>query len=76
MHPRLPGTTKSSAHPDTALQCARPLCGANMIKKRVGGENGMAQCKVQLDYFSDSELDSESDEGENYRYIHKYETLI
>ena len=32
--------------------------------------------KYGLDYFSDSELDSESDKGENYRYEHKYETLI
>ena len=32
--------------------------------------------KYRLDCFSDSELDSESDEGENYRYEHKYETLI
>ena len=32
--------------------------------------------KYGLDYFSDSELDSKSDEGENYRYEHKYETLI
>ena len=31
--------------------------------------------KYRLDYFSDSELHSESD-GENYRYEHKYETLI
>ena len=28
--------------------------------------------KYGLDYFSDSE----SDEGENYQYEHKYETLI
>ena len=32
--------------------------------------------KYRLDYFSDSELDSESAEGENYQYEHKYETLI
>ena len=32
--------------------------------------------KYRLDYFSDSELDSMLDEGENYRYEHKYETLI
>ena len=32
--------------------------------------------KYRLDFFSDSELDSESDEGKNYRYEHKYETLI
>ena len=32
--------------------------------------------KYGLDYFSDSELGSKSDEGETYRYEHKYETLI
>ena len=32
--------------------------------------------KYNLDCFSDSELDSESDEGEQYRYEHGYETLI
>ena len=32
--------------------------------------------KYGLDCFSDSELDSESDEGENYWYEHKYEMLI
>ena len=32
--------------------------------------------KYGLNYFSDSELDSKVDEGEEYRYEHKYETLI
>ena len=32
--------------------------------------------KHSLDCFSDSELDSESEEGEDYRYEHKYEMLI
>ena len=32
--------------------------------------------KYNLDCFSDSELDSESDEGEEYKYEHGYETLI
>ena len=32
--------------------------------------------KYRLNCFTDSELDSESDEGENYQYEHKYETLI
>ena len=32
--------------------------------------------KYNLDCFSDSELDSESDEGEQYHYKHGYETLI
>ena len=32
--------------------------------------------KYNLDCFSDSELDSVSDEGEQYFYEHGYETLI
>ena len=32
--------------------------------------------KYNFDCFSDSELDSESDEDEQYRYEHGYETLI
>ena len=32
--------------------------------------------RYKLDCFSDSELDSESDEGEQYQYEHGYETLI
>ena len=32
--------------------------------------------KYNLDCFSDLELDSESDEGEQYHYEHGYETLI
>ena len=32
--------------------------------------------KYNLDCFSDSKLDSESDEGEQYQYKHGYETLI
>ena len=32
--------------------------------------------KYNLDCFSSSELDSASDEGEQYHYEHGYETLI
>ena len=32
--------------------------------------------KYNLDYFSSSELDLESDEGAQYYYEHGYETLI
>ena len=32
--------------------------------------------KYNLDCFSDSELDSESDEGQQYQCKHRYETLI
>ena len=51
---------------------------AEQICLRKEWEKKMEQLNVKygLDFFSDSELDSESDEGENYRYEHKYETLI
>ena len=39
-------------------------------------EIGRLNNKYKLDCFSDSELDSESDEGEQYHYEHGYETLI
>ena len=32
--------------------------------------------KYNLDCFSDSELDSKSEEGDQYQYKHRYETLI
>ena len=32
--------------------------------------------KYNLDCFSDSELNSESDDGEQYKYEHGYETLV
>ena len=32
--------------------------------------------KYNLDCFSDSELDSEADEGQQYQYEHGYETPI
>ena len=42
------------------------------------GEKKMEQLNERygLDCFSDLEPDSESDEGENYQYEHKYEMLI
>ena len=42
----------------------------------MGGGMERLNERYGLDCFSDSELDSESDEGEDYRYEHKYETLI
>ena len=41
-------------------------------------EEGMERLTTNynLDCFSDSELDSESDEGEEYKYEHNYETLL
>ena len=49
-----------------------------MTKAKQQGEEEMERLnsKYNLDSYSDSELDSESDEGEQYHYEHGYETLI
>ena len=46
------------------------------IHKQWEAEMERLNSKYNLDCFSDSELDSESDEGEQYQYEHGYETLI
>ena len=46
------------------------------ICKQWEAEMERLNAKYNLDCFSDSELDSESDEGEQYKYEHGYETLI
>ena len=45
-------------------------------KQQWEAEMEMLNSKYNLNYFSDSELASESDEGEQYHYEHGYETLI
>ena len=40
-----------------------------------GKQKWKLNAKYNLDCFSDSELDSESDEGELHKYEHGYETL-
>ena len=59
------------------LQAKRPNT-LSMTKMRQQWEEEMERLntKYNLDCFSDSELDSESDEGEQYQYEHGYETLI
>ena len=49
-----------------------------MTKAKQQWEEEMERLNLRynLDYFSNSELDSESDEGEQYCYEHGYETLI
>ena len=46
------------------------------IRKQWEAEMERLNAKYNLDCFSDSELNSESDEGEQYKYEHRYETLI
>ena len=45
-------------------------------KKQWEEEMERLNSKFDLDCYSDSELDSESDEGEQHCYEHSYETLI
>ena len=46
------------------------------LHKQWEGEMEGLNSKYNLDCFSVSELDSESDKGEEYKYEHNYETLI
>ena len=60
-------------------QATRPkTLSLNMTKAKKQWEEEMERLnsKYNLDCYSDSELDSESDEGEQYHYEHGYETLI
>ena len=45
-------------------------------KQQLEAEMERLNFKYNLDYFSDSELDLESDEAEQYPYEHGYETII
>ena len=46
------------------------------LHKQLEEEMERLNTKYNLDCFSEYELDSESDEGEEYKYEHGYETLI
>ena len=64
--------------PKAKQQATRPkTLGLNMTKAKQQWEEEMERLnsKYNLDCYSDSELDSESD-GEQYCYEHGYETLI
>ena len=63
--------------PIPKLQAKRPKT-LNITKTRQQWEEEMERlnAKYNLDCFSDSELDSELDEDEQYQYKHGYETLI
>ena len=50
--------------------------GQSKIHKQWEVEMERLNAKYNLDCFSDSELNSVSDEGEQYKYKHRYETLI
>ena len=65
--------------PEAKQQATRPkTLSLNMTKAKQQWEEEMERLnsKYNLDCYSDSELESESDEGEQYHYEHGYETLI
>ena len=65
--------------PKAKQQATRPIAlSLNMTKAKQQWEEEMERLnsKYNLDCYSDSELDSESNEGEQYHYEHGYETLI
>ena len=58
-------------------QAKRPnTLSLNKTKQQWEAEIEKLTSKYNLDCFSDSELDSKSNEGEQYQYEHGYETLI
>ena len=58
-------------------QARRPdTLGLFKMKQQWEADMERLNSKYNLDCFSDSELDSESNEGEQYQYEHRYETLI
>ena len=58
-------------------QAERPnTLSLNKTKQQWEAEMERLNSKYNLDCFSDSELDSESNEGEQYQYEHGYETLM
>ena len=65
--------------PNAKWQAMRPNnLNLNISKAKQQWEEEMERLnsKYNFDCYSDSELDSESDEGEQYLYEHGYETLI
>ena len=58
-------------------QAKRPdTLSLNRTRQQWEAEMERLNSKYNLDCFSDSELDSESNEGEQYQYEHRYEILI
>ena len=66
---------QSSPKPNQETQIDKYL-SQTKIHKQWEAEMERLNTKYSRDCFSDSKLDSESDEGEQYKYEHGYETLI
>ena len=71
------GENKQQQKPLPKPQARRPNT-LSLTKTRQQWEAEMERLnsKYNLDCFPDFKLDSESDEGKQYQYEHRYETLI
>ena len=75
-------TSKMSPKPELSESTQKPTQEIQpgkyptQTKKQWEAEMERLNSKYNLDCFSNSELNSESDEGEQYQYEHGYETLI
>ena len=74
--PPQPKVQKPQARRPKTLNLTDRYPSQTKIKQQWEAEMERLNSKYNLDCFSESELDSESDEGEQYRYEHGYETLI
>ena len=71
-----PKVQKPQARSPKTLHLNNRYPSQTKIKQQWEAEMERLNSKYNLNCFSDSELNSESDEGEQYRYEHGYETLI
>ena len=74
--PLQPKVQKPQARRPKALNLTERYPSQTKAKQQWEAEMERLNSKYNLNCFSDSELDSESDKGEQYRYEHGYETLI
>ena len=71
-----PKVQKPQARRPKTLNMTDKYPSQSKIKQQWEAEMERLNSKYNLDCSSDSELDSESDEGEQYHYEQGYETLI
>ena len=74
--PLQPKMQKPQARRPKTLNVADRYSSQTKAKQQWEAEMERLNSKYNLNCFSDSEPDSELDEGEQYRYKHGYETLI
>ena len=71
------GENQQQQKPLPKPQARRPnTLSLTKMRQQWEAEMERLNSKYNLDCFSDSKLDSESDDGEQYQYEHRYETLL